>query len=295
MSEGSPRHGIVVGTDGSASALNAVRWAAGEAKLRHLPLTILHVMEEARWAQQAGQIPDEVLSIAENEGSAVIAEAVAVARGECADGELEVEPGCPPGQAVEVLVDSSRQAHLVVVGSRGLAGRHRRSIGSVAVGLLHHAHCPVAVVHDEAPPQPNSHHKPVLVGIDGSRASMVAAATAMEEASRRGVGLLALHVCKDDAESASISGSRRSILEAEAEALLRDHLRELRQRHPQVAVHMLVRFAAPARQILNQAERAQLVVVGSHGRGALTGALLGSVSTTVAKDAHVPVLVTRHG
>ncbi|OAN39881.1 universal stress protein [Mycolicibacterium iranicum] len=293
MSEGTSSRGIVVGTDGSASAMTAVRWAAGEAKMRNIPLTILHVVEETRWPAQGGQIPDEVLSIAENQESAVIAEAVAAARGDSTDGELELETSCPPGQAVGVLIDSSRQSEMIAVGSRGLTGRHRRSIGSIAVGLLHHAHCPVAVVHDEAAAGANSHNKPVLVGIDGSRASLVAAATAMEEASRRGVGLLALHVCKDDAESASISGSRRAALESEAEALLRDSLAELRQRYPEVAVHLLVRFAAPARQILNQAERAQLVVVGSHGRGALTGALLGSVSTTVAKGAHIPVLVTR--
>ena len=70
-------------------------------------------------------------------------------------------------------------------------------MGSVTSGLIHHAHCPVAVIHDEAPPNADVAQSPVLVGIDGSPESELATAIAFDEASRRKVGLVALHAWSD--------------------------------------------------------------------------------------------------
>ncbi|MGP4057293.1 universal stress protein [Mycobacterium sp. 4D054] len=273
MSEPGGSHGVVVGVDGSPSSLSAVRWAAGEARLRHVPLTVIHVDEVAETA----------------DGDTVLAEATAVGR-EASDGESPgVESRRLTGKPVPELVEASREAQLTVVGSRGRSGR---LAGSVGLGLLHHARNPVAIVHDDVAPRQGPGRRPILVGIDGSNTSLSAAAFAFDEASRRSADLLALHVCKD---SDAPGAHRRQITmaEQEAEDFLRETLADLQQKYPEVAMHPLVRFENPAQQLLVQSERSQLVVVGSHGRGAVAGTLLGSVSAAVAAGSRVPVIVVR--
>ena len=181
---------------------------------------------------------------------------------------------------------------MVVVGCRGRTGQHRRLLGSVSSGLIHHAHCPVAVIHDEAPSSLQSAQLPVLVGIDGSRASELATAIAFDEASWRGVDLVALHVW-GDADMSTVFGIDKLAVQSAADKTLAESLAGWQERYPEVTVHRVVEFEQPARHLLDQAERAQLVVVGSHGRGGFAGMLLGSVSTAVAQAARVPVIVAR--
>ncbi|MGE0220410.1 universal stress protein [Mycolicibacterium sp.] len=270
MTEPAAPRGVVVGVDGSPSSLSAVRWAAGEARLRGLPLTIVHVAD-------AG---------ATDESETVLAQA----RTAGLDAGLpDVDARRRTGRAVTELVEASSGAQLMVVGSRGRTGR---LAGSVGVGMLHHARCPVAIVHGDVEPRKQPGRRPVLVGIDGSKASLAAAALAFEEAARRCVDLLALHVSKDAGKPGPYN---RHIAEIgqEAEDFLLQALAGLTEQYPQVVVHPLVRFEDPARQLLVQSERSQLVVVGSHGRGAVTGTLLGSVSAAVAEGSRIPVIVAR--
>jgi len=120
-------------------------------------------------AWPAGRVPEEVLEIQENDARRVIADAIeAVAAG---DDRPEINSELFFGGPVPTLVDLSKDAKLVVVGCRRRTGRHRRLLGSVSTGLIHHAHCPVAVIHDEVPSTIPSAKLPVWVGIDGSRAS----------------------------------------------------------------------------------------------------------------------------
>ena len=181
---------------------------------------------------------------------------------------------------------------MVVAGCHGRTGQHRRLLGSVSTGLIHHAHCPVAVVHDEVPPSLQSAQMPVLVGIDGSRASELATAIAFDEASWRGVDLVALHVWSD-ADMSTVIGIEPSVVQSAAEKTLAESLAGWQERYPEVTVHRLVEFEKLTRHLLDQSERAQLVVVGSHGRGGFAGMLLGSVSTAVAQAARIPVIVAR--
>ena len=203
MSERISHHGVVVGADGSPSSRVAVKWAAQEAAMRHVPLTVVHVapslsVAEATLAWPAGRVPEEVLESQENDARGVIADAIKVVE-DSADGghRPEINSELFFGGAVPTLVDLSKEARLVVVGCRGRTGQHRRLLGSVSTGLMHHAHCPVAVIHDEVPSSLQSATLPVLVGIDGSRASELATAIAFDEASWRGVDLVALHVWGD--------------------------------------------------------------------------------------------------
>jgi nucleotide-binding universal stress UspA family protein len=94
---------------------------------------------------------------------------------------------------VPALIDASKDAWMIVAGSQGLGALGRLLLGSVTTGLVHHAHCPVAVIHSDESAAADA-NAPVLLGIDGSPASEAATALAFDEASRRGVGLMALHV-----------------------------------------------------------------------------------------------------
>lgn len=298
MAERISHHGVVIGTDDSPSSRVALRWAAQEAAMRHVPLTVVHVAASLEVVAStlvwpAGLVPEEVLEIQENDARRIIADAIKVVEDSAAgDDRPEVNSELLFGGPVPTLVDLSKDAQLVVVGCRGRTGKHRRLLGSVSTGLIHHAHCPVAVIHDEVPPSLQSAKLPVLVGIDGSRASELATAVAFDEASRRRVDLVALHVWSD-ADMSNIFSMEWSALQSAAKKTVAESLADWQERYPEVTVNLLVEFEHPARHLLDHAERAQLVVVGSHGRGGFAGMLLGSVSTAVAQGARVPVIVAR--
>ena len=194
-----PRGAILVGVDGSAAALVAVQWAARDAALRNVPLTLVHVVDAPlpewfevaaragfgqRQEQRAGQLIESAIKIAEE------------STGEC--GPVQIDSEVFNSATVPTLVGLSAGVEMVVVGYRGHGGVLARNfLGSVSSALVYHAHCPVAVINDDEAMIGNVARAPVLVGIDGSPASEAATAIAFEEASRRGVALMALHAWND--------------------------------------------------------------------------------------------------
>jgi nucleotide-binding universal stress UspA family protein len=285
--------GVLVGVDGSPAARYAVDWAAREAAMRNVPLTLAHTVQPigptlpplpappafARWqVEQAQKILDEAVEIAR--------------RSTPAGGPAEVESELLFSPVVPTLVDLSKEAQMVVVGSRGLGPLARSLLGSVSSSLIRHAHCPVAVIHDEDPLMPYPAEAPVLVGIDGSPVSELATAIAFQEASWRGVELVALHVWSD-VEVNDFPAIDWPAMKPAAEQILAERLAGWQERYPDVKVRRVVECDHPTYHLIRESEAAQLVVVGSHGRGGFAGMLLGSVSTAVAHSARMPVIVAR--
>jgi nucleotide-binding universal stress UspA family protein len=157
---------------------------------------------------------------------------------------------------------------------------------------MHHAHCRVAVIGDAVPVGPKDLRGPVVVGIDGSPASELATAIAFDEASRRRVDLVAMHAWRDPDLSKGMDMDW-SALQSIAIKNLTERLAGWRERYPDVTVHPHVVWDNPAHHLLGEAKSAQLLVVGSHGRGGFAGMVLGSVSTAVAQAARIPVIVAR--
>jgi nucleotide-binding universal stress UspA family protein len=193
---------------------------------------------------------------------------------------------------VPTLVDASNDAQLVVLGSSRRASG-RGMLGSVSAGLLHHANCPVAVVPDPESTQHGIRDAPVLVGIDGSTASEGAAALAFDEASRRGVPLMALQAWSDVGVLPILGMDWRTYRDKGAE-LLGERLAGWQERYPDVQVHRRLVCDVPDRWLIEESKNAQLVVLGSGGRGGYAGMHLGSVTSAVVRSARVPVIVVRH-
>ena len=180
---------------------------------------------------------------------------------------------------------------MLVVGSRGRGAFGRVLLGSVSSGVLHHAHGRIAVVHKYEAHAPGS-TAPVLVGIDGSPASEAATALAFDEASRRGVELVALHAWSDVGVFPLLGMDWRDY-EDEGHEVLAERLAGWQERYPDVPVRRRIVCDRPARWLIDESRQAQLVVVGSHGRGGYPGMLLGSVGSAVAREAEAPVIVVR--
>ena len=282
---------IIVGVDGSPASRVAVDWAARDAALRGADLKLVHVLvPPAVMAFPEVPMPPGFMEWQEEEGRRLLDGAVKTVKEVGA--QVEVSTDMVSGPAVPVLADLSSSAQMIVVGCRGRGVLARGLLGSISTGLAHHAHCPVAIIHDEDPLMPHPSKAPVVVGVDGSPASENAVAIAFEQASFRGVDLLAVHAWSDTGVF-EFPGADWSALQAAGEQTLSERLAGWQERYPDVPVRRVVVADKPARQLLEQAESAQLLVVGSHGRGGIAGMLLGSVSTTVLHGARMPVIIAR--
>jgi nucleotide-binding universal stress UspA family protein len=295
MSEVTNKFGVLVCVDGSPASDAAVAWATREAVMRELPVTLMHAVPPVVVGWPVGQLYADMPEWQQDDAQRVVDQARKALHASLAGARPpEIRTEVVYSTVVPALIDASQDAWMIVAGSQGLGAMGRLLLGSVSTGLVHYAHCPVAVIHSgktgatEAV-DPNA---PVLLGIDGSPASEAATALAFDEASRRGVELRALHVWSDVAVFPVLGMDWRD-REREGHEILAERLAGWQERYPDVHVERLLFCDKPSHWLLTESEHAQLVVVGSRGRGGFPGMLLGSVSSAVAQSARVPVLVVR--
>jgi nucleotide-binding universal stress UspA family protein len=286
------KHGILVCVDGSAASDTAVAWATREAIMHQLPMTLMHAVPPVVVGWPVGRLYAEMPEWQHDTAQHVVDQARKTINANLDKSEsLEISTEITYSNVVPTLIDASKDAGMIVAGSQGLGALSRLLLGSVAAGLIHHAHCPVAIVHSDEGAVPDS-KAPVLLGIDGSPASEAATALAFDEASRRGVGLRALHAWSDVGVFPMLGMDWRD-RERNGQEILAERLAGWQEEYPDVRVERLLFCDKPSRWLREESEHAQLLVVGSHGRGGFPGMLLGSVSSAVAQSATIPVIVVR--
>ncbi|WP_431236782.1 universal stress protein [Mycolicibacterium aichiense] len=293
MSTSATKYDIVVGVDGSPESKVAVDWAARDAALRGAQVHLVHVLSSpVVMTFPEVPVPSGYLQWQEDSAREILESATETVA--AATKDVKVTTEIVSGSPIPTLADLSKDAQLIVVGCRGRGALARSLLGSVSTGLVHHAHCPVAIIHDEDPLTARPSKAPVVVGVDGSPASEKALEIAYEQASLRGVELVAVHAWSDTGVF-EFPGLDWSSLRSIAEETLAERLAGWQERYPDVVVHRLVVADRPAQQLIEQSESAQLTVLGSHGRGGFAGMLLGSVSAAVVHGSRQPVIVARSG
>ena len=293
---------IVVGADGSPPAVRAVRWAAVEAARRNLPLHLMFAFDATFGVYGSGFPPPQSLfDDMERYAQGRLAEAAGVARE--VNAGLMVTTSWSPQPPIPALLDAGATARMIVLGSTGVGGFAGMLAGSTTVAVAAHAKCPVVVVRAR-PDGSAPVEGPVVVGVDGSRVSESAVAAAFDEAAWRGVPLVAVHSWSDadyvsalpveDVLKESVLTEHESAQE-EQRRVLAESLAGWQEKYPEVRVDRVVVKDRPRHHLLDRASRAQLVVVGSRGRGGFLGMLLGSVGQALIRHAQCPVMIVRPG
>ncbi len=292
-----PHGPVVVGWDGSAGAEGAVRWAAPVAARAGRGLLVLLALDSQQLVS-AGLYPQLAPVPAFDDADAMLAKGVDLARRTAP--ETPVEGASRSGHPVAVLADASKEASLLVVGTRGHSQLVSSLIGSVSDAVAHHAGCPVVVVdpqHQDGAGVETS-RGPVVVGVDGSERSLVALAFAAAHCKTVGAALVAVRSASAPMmiytpDVVELSGAGQRALLEHAQAQLSDDLAAVRRRQPDLSVEAVVSPMSPVQALIEAVPDPQLLVVGSRGHGGFVGMLLGSVSRGVLHQAPCPVAVVR--
>lgn len=263
MAADTPSRPVLVGVDGSGSALHATRWAAAEAGLRNAPLRLVHA---------CFPIPSryEAVGRQAEPGRLWLREAAAAARA-VAPG-ISIWCDLQSGNPADRLAEESASADLVVAGAWGLGKTGGSFIGPVARSIVTRAACPPIIVRgatvESAPPGSG----PVVVGVDDAADGLAALAFAFQEAAKRCCAVVAVRVAegRDDRRLLDACLAGRTAADV----------------HP-----VLVEDRHTARALLAAAPDACLVVVGTRRRKRAGQVILGCIGHGVLEHAPCPVAV----
>ena len=283
---------IVVGVDGSVPSTRALQWAAEEAIARGAALDVIHTWEVHHpWYPDGGHVDPEPF---EQAGQVILDDAIA-SLAELGTVPADLRPVLAEDEAAPALLRAAADAVLLVVGSRGRGGFAGLLLGSVSQRCVEHAPCPVAVI---GPTWDGARHGRVVVGVDGSDASYGALHWAIAEAARRDAQLDVVNAY-DFHQYPSPYGPTVAIdrdqLETSSKSLLDDMVKGAfgTSGAPPRAIELIPISMTAVPALLESAKGADLLVVGSRGRGSFRGLLLGSVSQQCVHHAPCPVVVVR--
>jgi nucleotide-binding universal stress UspA family protein len=266
---------ILLAYDGSPHSGAALEWAAATAALEGRSVRAVSVVEARASADR--DVDDDLQRRFE---------AVLAAVG--ADGAFEELAG----DVEAVLLERSRHAHVLVVGTRGRGRTANTLLGSVSQHLARHAPCPLIVVCPPANPAAAR----IVAGVDGSLQSIAALKFACHRASFTKEAVVALHAWKPGHVDLGYSGQLPEAVGQRSEAagaLLDECISQVRAEYPDVAIEPDSVPSPPTKALTDASAYASLVVTGSRGRGVVAGLLLGSVSQHLLNHAQSPVAVTR--
>jgi nucleotide-binding universal stress UspA family protein len=278
---------VVAGIDGSPPSRTAAEWAAREAERHYLPLRLVHgQVNPVPVAYGYPTLPVDVETPMRRARAMLSHVADDVRR---AHPEIPVQRVFTVGSPAGVLVDESRTASLVVVGTRGLGGFAGLLAGSVSSQVAAHAHCPVIVVRTDGASGPGP-QAPVVVGLDGSTESTLALRFALDAAAATDAALVAVYAWRalptGNLGPTTVWHYDPAEAEDEARRLLAEQLAGCAEQYPQLDIeHRPVLSFNPGQTLVDASRTAGLVVVGSRGRGGFTGLLLGSTSQTLIHHA----------
>lgn len=293
---------ILVGIDGSPASLHAADWAAAMAQVHGFGLHLVcsySVPSFTAAALDGGYAALDDTAIADG-ARAVLDEAVA----RLASTGVRTTSAVATGDPAAVLVELSRGAAAVVVGTRGRGGFAERLLGTVSSALPAHAHCPTVVVPYRSGGGPEDEGdgggglpvvRRIVVGVDGSPAAEAALARAIHEAEIWDAELTALAAVPVGTGSGILAWLPAAV---DHEAVLRDVAEGLDvvvdralADHPGLQIRRHVLDGTGAALLIEFSTAVDLVVVGSRGRGGFAGLLLGSTSQAVLHHAVCPVMV----
>ncbi|GAA2804265.1 universal stress protein [Saccharopolyspora taberi] len=281
---------MVAGYDGSTSSRRALWWAALEAVTRNQPLVLVHAFPVPVYESAYRDLSSEAFTFESLRDNSE--QTLAAVASECRQRMpgLDVRTEVRLGHPATVLVDASTDASVLVLGPPALSRVRRVLLGSTAAEVARTAHVPVVFVRGEHAEEPAPAIRRVVVGVDGSASNARAVEFAYDFADRHGAGLTAMltEAPPDEwapGDSGTVDACRKELAEA---------LAGWAQIYPDVMVHEVVEQAERAADVLlGVASEADLLVVGTRGRGVVRSGLLGSVSHTVVHYAECPVAVVR--
>jgi nucleotide-binding universal stress UspA family protein len=280
---------IVVGYDRSADAKAAARWALDEASCTGAPVEFFYAYEWPVWAPAASMIPATSIW-PDRETQQAIKDTLQEGVTAAVDSHPAVltTVATVDNEAGLSLIERSAGAGLIVLGSRGHSAV-TNLLGSVTSTVSAHAQCPVVVVRGHP-----AGSAPVVVGVDGSASSESALAFAVEQAVARGVALRVIHAWKPVtglwAESAMVTRT----VSADERRPFEELVARWQEKYPDLEISAEAVVEHPAAVLTRASATAQLLVVGSRGRGAVRGLLLGSVSQHLLRHSACSVVVV-HG
>jgi nucleotide-binding universal stress UspA family protein len=296
---------ILLATDGSPEAASAARMAITLSRSLGGELHVVYVgVAPSAYAAAESEILDyefwkELREIAQNEASQSVEKEVRKLEG--AGGKVEmvyVAVGHPETEILRIAEEIG--ADLVVVGSRGLGPLKRALMGSVSESVVRHAHSSVLVVRGQGR---DGGYLPgrILLALDGSKGAGEAERSAVEISAATGSVLDIVRVLEAERYRPYPGPEYREGWEADLErskrqvvAFLDERARSLRAEGVEVGdAHLAIGDPDKEKVRFAEDEHADLIVLGSRGLGRLRRALLGSVSDSVVRYAHCPVLVVR--